>query len=72
MDEKKMARQVTVVGIAGNIILVLFKLYAGIAGKSEAMVSDAVHSLSDVFATFVAFIGVRVSKKAPDSAHFPC
>lgn len=69
MDEKKMARQVTVVGIAGNIILVLFKLYAGVAGKSEAMVSDAVHSLSDVFATFVAFIGVRVSKKAPDSAH---
>ena len=69
MNEKKMVRQVTVVGIAGNIILVLFKLYAGVAGKSEAMVSDAVHSLSDVFATVVAFIGVRVSKKAPDSAH---
>ena len=69
MEEKKILRRVTVVGIAGNIILVLFKLFAGIAGKSGAMVSDAVHSLSDVFATFVAFIGVRVSKKAPDSSH---
>ena len=69
MDEKKVVRQVTVVGIVGNIVLVIFKLFAGIAGKSEAMVSDAVHSLSDVFATFVAFIGVRVSKKAPDAAH---
>lgn len=69
MDEKKTVRRVTAVGILGNIVLVLFKLYAGIAGKSEAMVSDAVHSLSDVFATFVAYIGVRVSKKAPDSEH---
>ena len=69
MNEKKIVRQVTVVGVAGNIILVIFKLYAGIIGKSGAMVSDAVHSLSDVFATFVAFIGVRVSKKEPDAAH---
>lgn len=69
MDEKKIVRQVTVVGIAGNIVLVLFKLYAGLAGKSGAMVSDAVHSLSDVFATIVAFIGVHVSRKAPDASH---
>ncbi len=69
MDEKKIVRQVTVVGIAGNIVLVLFKLYAGLAGKSGAMVSDAVHSLSDVFATVVAFIGVHVSRKAPDASH---
>ena len=69
MEEKKIMRQVTVVGIAGNIVLVLFKLYAGITGKSGAMVSDAVHSLSDVFATLVAFIGVHISKKAPDASH---
>lgn len=69
MNENKIIRQVTAVGIAGNIALVLFKLYAGIKGRSGAMVSDAVHSLSDVFATFVAFIGVRISRKAPDSAH---
>lgn len=69
MNEKKIIRSVTSVGIVGNIILVIFKLYAGIVGKSEAMVSDAVHSLSDVFATFVAFIGVRISRKEPDSLH---
>ena len=69
MDEKKVIRQVTVVGIVGNIALVIFKLFAGIVGRSGAMVSDAVHSLSDVFATFVAFIGVRVSKKEPDASH---
>lgn len=69
MNEKRIIRQITAVGIAGNIALVIFKLYAGIKGRSSAMVSDAIHSLSDVFATFVAFIGVRISKKAPDSDH---
>lgn len=69
MNENKIIRSVTSVGIVGNFILVIFKLYAGIVGKSEAMVSDAIHSLSDVFATFVAFIGVRISRKEPDSLH---
>lgn len=68
-NETAMARRVTAVGVTGNILLVAFKLYAGIAGHSGAMVSDAVHSLSDVFATLVAFIGVRLSKKAPDGRH---
>lgn len=69
MDENKIIRQITAVGVFGNVILVIFKLYAGLAGKSGAMVSDAVHSLSDVFATFVAFLGARLSKKAPDRDH---
>lgn len=69
MNENKIIRKVTFVGVAGNILLVAFKLFAGIVGKSGAMVSDAVHSLSDVFATIVAFIGVRISKKAPDNLH---
>ena len=58
MSEKKIVARLTAVGVIGNILLVAFKLYAGIAGHSGAMVSDAVHSLSDVFATFIAFIGV--------------
>ena len=51
------------------MILAAFKLFAGIFGKSGAMVSDAVHSLSDVFATLIAFIGVRLSKQEEDAEH---
>jgi cation diffusion facilitator family transporter len=69
MNERKIINQLSLIGIIGNIALAAFKLYAGIAGRSSAMVSDAVHSLSDVFATFVALIGVRIAKKAPDSVH---
>ena len=67
--EQKMIKQVSVVGIFGNVLLVIFKLFAGIIGNSAAMVSDAIHSASDVVATLVAFIGVRASKKEADSKH---
>ena len=62
---KKLSR----VGIFGNVILAAFKLFAGIFGRSGAMVSDAVHSLSDVFATLIAYIGVRLSKRRADAEH---
>ena len=45
------------------------KLFAGVAGSSGAMVSDAIHSLSDVLTTIIAFLGVHLSKKAADKEH---
>ncbi len=69
MDEKQIVNQLSRVGIFGNILLAAFKLFAGIFGKSGAMVSDAVHSLSDVFATLIAWIGVRLSRQKEDAEH---
>ena len=69
MDEKKVFNNLSRIGIFGNVLLAGFKLFAGIFGKSGAMVSDAVHSLSDVFATLIAWIGVRLSKQAEDTEH---
>ena len=69
MEEKKIIRKLSAVGIFGNVVLAAFKLFAGILGKSGAMVSDAVHSLSDVFATLVAYIGVLLSKQKEDTEH---
>lgn len=69
VNENAIISQVSAVGIVGNVVLTAFKLFAGIYGKSGAMVSDAVHSLSDVFATFIAFLGVKLSKKSADKAH---
>ncbi len=47
----------------------LLKLAAGILASSEAMVSDAVHSASDVFSTFVVIIGIRMAGKKADKEH---
>lgn len=69
INENAIIRRISLVGIVGNVALSAFKLFAGIAGNSGAMVSDAVHSLSDVFATCIAFLGVRLSKKAADKEH---
>ncbi|MCR4599931.1 MAG: cation diffusion facilitator family transporter [Acetatifactor sp.] len=69
MDEAKIVKKMSRVGILGNVVLAGFKLFAGILGRSGAMVSDAAHSLSDVFATFVAYLGVRLSMQPEDEEH---
>ena len=69
MDQRKIVNKLSRVGILGNVLLSAFKLFAGIFGKSGAMVSDAVHSLSDVFATLIAYIGVRLSQRQEDTEH---
>lgn len=69
IDEARIIRKLSLVSVIGNAVLSGFKLFAGITGSSSAMISDAVHSMSDVLTTFIAWIGVKISKKASDSAH---
>lgn len=64
-----LAVRVSTVSIAVNLVLSAAKLVAGIAGKSSAMISDAVHSASDVFASFIVIIGVRFARKKADQDH---
>ena len=68
-DAEAVAMRVSVVSIIANIALSLLKLLAGILAKSGAMVSDAVHSASDVFSTFVVIAGVKMAGKQPDQEH---
>ena len=68
-DMKKAALRVSAVSIAWNVILSLFKLLAGIIGHSGAMISDAVHSASDVFSTIVVILGVNIASKQSDENH---
>lgn len=68
-DFQKIANRVSVITIAGNIVLSVFKLLAGIIAHSGAMISDAVHSASDVFSTIVVITGIRLASKEPDKEH---
>ena len=69
MEEKKIIKKLSQVGILGNVLLAVFKLLSGIWGKSGAMISDSIHSLSDVFATLIAYVGVRLAKQDMDAEH---
>ena len=52
-----------------NALLSVFKLVAGIIANSNAMISDAIHSASDVFSTIIVIIGVKISAKDSDKDH---
>lgn len=66
---QKIANKVSAVTIAGNLFLALLKLLAGIIASSSAMISDAIHSASDVFSTFVVIIGIKLAAKESDKEH---
>ena len=68
-QNKNTAMRVSVVSIVWNVVLSLFKLIAGIVGHSGAMISDAVHSASDVFSTFVVILGVNIASRQSDEDH---
>ena len=68
-DYEKVAMRVSKVSIIANFVLTIFKLLAGVIAHSGAMVSDAIHSASDVFSTIVVIIGVKISGKASDKDH---
>ncbi len=66
--EDEIAR-VTLAGSVVNLLLVGLKAVAGLAGHSAAMVSDAVHSLSDFVTDIVVLVFVRVSARPQDEDH---
>lgn len=69
LEFQKTANKVSIVTIIGNLILSLMKLFAGIFAHSSAMISDAIHSASDVFSAIVVIIGIKISSKRPDKEH---
>lgn len=69
VDEASAIRKMSFARVFGNAVLSGFKLFAGVAGNSGAMISDAIHSFSDVITTVIAWIGVKASKKEADTAH---
>lgn len=69
VNETAIIRKLSLVSVIGNTLLSGFKMFAGVAGNSGAMISDAIHSFSDVLTTLIAWIGVKVSKRDADSSH---
>ena len=63
------ATRVALVTIIWNLLLSIGKLLAGIFAHSGAMISDAVHSASDVFSSIIVIIGVRIASRDSDEEH---
>ena len=61
--------RITLVGSGVNLLLVCMKFLAGFAGNSQALIADAVHSMSDLFTDAVVLVGLHLGGKAPDERH---
>ncbi len=69
MTREDQIARVTLAGSVVNLLLVGVKFVAGIAGHSAAMISDAVHSLSDFVTDIVVLVFVRISAQPQDEGH---
>ena len=69
MDRSKEIAKVTLTGSVVNLLLVALKFVAGVAGHSAAMISDAVHSVSDFVTDIVVLVFVRISARPEDESH---
>jgi len=65
----RMGRSVTLAGLGVNVGLVVLKFMAGWFGKSQALIADAVHSLSDLVTDGAVLLGLHFGRKAPDATH---
>ncbi len=62
-------RSVTLVGAVVNAVLIVLKFLTGVFGRSQALIVDAIHSVSDLFTDVVVLVGLRIGRKAPDDEH---
>lgn len=65
----KLIRNGSIFGIIGNIFLFIIKIIIGILSKSQAMIADSINSATDIFASFMTYIGNRISSHPNDTDH---
>ncbi len=69
VENERIVMRLSVNTMIVNVILSIGKVAAGVVARSGAMISDGIHSASDVFSTIVVIIGYRMSSKESDDDH---
>ena len=69
MKENNQIKVVSILGIMGNLVLLLIKGIVGFLFNSQAMIADATNSAGDIFASVMAFIGNKISTSPADDDH---
>ena len=69
MNRFKAAKKASILGIIGNIFLLIIKGIIGFITSSQAMIADAFNSAGDIFSSLMTFIGNKVASKPSDDDH---
>ena len=69
MNKFKATKAAGIIGVLGNILLLLLKAVVGFTSKSQAMIADSINSASDIFASLMTFVGNKIASEPGDSTH---
>lgn len=69
VENYRIAKRVSLVTILINIVLAVIKIMAGLVGRSNAMLADGIHTVSDVATTIIVIVGIRIASKKADENH---
>lgn len=69
MDRFQSAKKAGIIGIFGNIFLLVIKSFIGVISHSQAMIADAANSAGDIFASLMTFIGNKIASEPSDESH---
>ena len=69
MNREKKIIQTSIIGVLGNVLLVIAKAFIGFLANSISIITDAVNNLSDALSSIITIIGTKLSTKKPDKKH---
>lgn len=69
MDRFEVTKKAGILGIVGNIFLLVIKSIVGFMSNSQSMIADAANSASDIFASLMTFIGNKIAREPNDDSH---
>ena len=69
MDRHDKAKTAGTIGVLGNIFLLVIKLSIGLISRSQSMLADATNSASDIFSSFMTYLGSKIASKPYDDDH---
>jgi len=69
LSSGRAGERITLAGVLVNLVLIIIKLLAGFLGHSQALIADALHSISDLFTDAVVLAGLKIGRKPADEDH---
>lgn len=69
MDRFKAAKRASILGIIGNVFLLIIKAAVGFLSNSQSMIADTFNSAGDIFSSIMTYVGNRISSKEADDDH---
>lgn len=69
MDRFEVTKKAGILGIVGNIFLLVIKSIVGFMSNSQSMIADAANSAGDIFASLMTFVGNKIAREPNDDSH---